>query len=211
MEANLAYYQGLAHLGLGYLKSLADIVGGVSSVPIQVRSGHEHSPAAPTGEAARQAAAPERATPPNSPAMVLEAEAGGEALGVFLVENRLDRKVSAPVTPSSFSDPSGRQVTPALRIDPEVMTLEPGEQMLVRVAARIADDLEPGISYRGEVTVPELSGGRVPLVLRRRVGQAAEAPKPEPKGGPRPKKPSPRSTRTTGKTSGPRPGRTGTR
>ena len=100
--------------------------------------------------------------------MVLEAEGGGTAIGVFLVENLLAEKVSAPVSASSFADPDGREVAVPLAFDPEVVILEPGEQILVRVTAQVADDLEADVSYRAELAVPGVIGTKVPIVARRR-------------------------------------------
>ena len=100
--------------------------------------------------------------------MVLEAEGGGTAIGVFLVENLLDEKVSAPVSASAFAAPDGREVAVPLAFEPEVVILEPGEQILVRVTAQLADDLEADVSYRAELAVPGVIGTKVPIVARRR-------------------------------------------
>jgi hypothetical protein len=87
---------------------------------------------------------------------------------VFLVENLLTEKVSAPVSASAVAAPDGREVAVPLAFDPEVVVLEPGEQILVRVAARVDDGLEADVSYRAEVAVPGVIGTRVPIVVRRR-------------------------------------------
>jgi hypothetical protein len=100
--------------------------------------------------------------------MVLEAPAGQTAVGAFMVQNRLAQRVAAPVVPSAFLDPSGAEVRPALAFEPDVVSLESGEQGLVRVTATIDERLGPGVGYRGEVTVPGPSGDRIALVLRRR-------------------------------------------
>jgi hypothetical protein len=161
VDANLQYYTALGRLTIEYLEALGAIARRVE-VPL------------PLGTATvAPAPAPAPPPPPRAPAaMVLEAEAGGTAVGVFLVENLLAEKVSAPVSASSFSAPDGREVTPALAFDPEVVVLDRGEQILVRVATRIEADLEPDISYRGELTVPGIVGTKVPIVLRRRAGAA---------------------------------------
>jgi hypothetical protein len=109
--------------------------------------------------------------------MVLEAPAGGQAVGAFLVENKLAQRLSTPVVASTFVTDDGREVRPNLRLDPEVVTLEPGEQILVRVQAAIDDQLQAGVAYRGSVAVPGLSGHNVRLVLRRRQ-EPAPAPAP---------------------------------
>jgi len=96
----------------------------------------------------------------------------GQAVGAFLVENRLLQRVSTPVVASTFVGPAGEEVRPHLSLDPEIVTLEPGEQVLVRVIGLIDDQLEPGVTYRGSVSVPGLGGSNVRLVLRRRVAPA---------------------------------------
>jgi hypothetical protein len=108
--------------------------------------------------------------------MVLEAAAGDRALGVFLVENRLQSRVSAPIMASAFTDPEGREFRPGLVFEPEVVTLDPGEQLLVRVAALLDEPLLPEVDYRGELTIPGLSGSRVKLVLRQRPAPGPPAP-----------------------------------
>lgn len=161
IEANVRYYEALGQATADYVKALVDVL---RDLPLTIRAGTEPRPGAPPPSAAR------------FPAMVLEAEAGGHALGVFLVENKLDRKVSAPIVASAFVAPDGREVHPVLGFDPEVVTLDPGEQILVRVTAAIDEQLESGVTYRGEVTVPGLSGSRVPLVVRCRPGFPSPAP-----------------------------------
>jgi hypothetical protein len=93
--------------------------------------------------------------------------AGCTAVGVFLVENHLDHEVSARPVASVFVDSAGRQVRPEVKFDPEVVTLRGGEQLLVRVMAVIDETLEPDVRYQGEVTIPELTGTRISIVLRR--------------------------------------------
>ncbi len=163
VDANLRFYEGVGRLTADYVRALA-------SVAADLRTGRAARPSAPSAADP----APPREAPPRPPAerqdpvLVLEAEAGNAALGVFMVENLLGSKVSAPVTTTPFADSEGREVQPDLSFDPDVITLEPGEQMLVRVAAAIDEAFEPDVAYRGEVSVPGPVGTRVPLVLRRR-------------------------------------------
>ena len=51
---------------------------------------------------------------------------------------------------------------------PATVSLAPGEQAMVRVAAELDDTLESGVRYRGEIAIPALSDRRIPIVLRRR-------------------------------------------
>jgi hypothetical protein len=119
------------------------------------------------------------ALPEPSPAViVLESEAGGYALGMFLVENSLPAKVSVPVEPSRFIDSEGREIRPRLRFDPGVITLKPGEQTLVKVAAAFDETFNAGVDYRGTVSIPRLSSKPIGVVLRRREGTLAGAQSP---------------------------------
>jgi O-phosphoseryl-tRNA(Cys) synthetase len=155
LEANLQYYAALGRLTVDYLEALGSIARQVE-VPARTLTFRQTAPATP-------------APAPAPPAVtVLEAEAGGTAIGVFLVENLLTEKVSAPVSASAVAAPDGREVAVPLAFEPEVVVLEPGEQILVRVAARVDDGLEADVSYRAEVAVPGVIGTRVPIVVRRR-------------------------------------------
>lgn len=103
--------------------------------------------------------------------MVLEAKVGQKALGVFLVENGFSRAVSASATASAFVDDQGNEINPTVEFQPASVTLEPGEQILVKVLASINKNMPAGIRYRGEIGVPGLMGTRIPVVL----GRTAEA------------------------------------
>jgi len=130
--------------------------------------GREDRPVAPSA-----LPTPIRGTPVKT--MVVEAEAGGRGVGVFVVENSSANPVSASASVSSFSDPSGRQVHPAVRFRPAALRLEPGQQVLVQVAAAVDDTMDPDVSYRGEITIPGLSHARIPIVIRRRPGPKVAA------------------------------------
>jgi hypothetical protein len=168
LEANARYYEALGQVTTDYLKALAGVLGDIKL------------PASLGGRGAAPAAPAPAAPAPAPSAMVLEAPAGQTAVGAFMVQNRLGQRVAAPVVPSAFLDPSGAEVRPALAFEPDVVSLESGEQVLVRVTATIDERLEPGVGYRGEVTVPGLSGDRIALVLRRRDGTAQSVATPAP-------------------------------
>ncbi len=99
--------------------------------------------------------------------IVIEAAAGRRGMGVFMVENNTDRTVSGPVRVSPFVDASGREVQLEVQFSPDVVLLEPGDQVLVQVAAAVNDTLEPGLRYGAEIRIPQLSGATIPLVVRR--------------------------------------------
>ena len=99
--------------------------------------------------------------------IVIEAAAGRGGIGVFMVENSTERRVSGPVEISPFIDASGREAQPEVRFSPDVVSLEPGDQVLVQVAAAVNDTLAPGVRYGAEIRIPQLSGATIPLVVRR--------------------------------------------
>lgn len=164
MEANTRYYEALGQVTVDYLKALVGVLGDVRL---------------PTVGNARPAAPAQPAPQPEQPpaAMVLEAAAGKSAVGAFMVQNRLSQQVTAPVIASAFLDASGREAKPVLVFEPDVVSLEPGEQVLVRVTAAVDERLDAGASYRGEITIPGLSGDRVPIVVRRAARAAAARPR----------------------------------
>jgi hypothetical protein len=132
------------------------------------------SAAAATRPAAHRAPSPAAGT--SAPALVLEAEAGKRAEGAFIVENLLSEGMSSPVVASVFASAEGRELRPRLAFEPEVVVLDAGEQVLVRVVATIDEALEPGVGYRGEVTVPGLVSRGLSMVVRRLESSEAQAP-----------------------------------
>ena len=117
-----------------------------------------------------------RAAAPVPKTILVEAEVGQSGMGVFLVENTTAEQLSIPVSASPFHDPRGREVHPAIAFRPEVITLEPGDQQVVQVAAAVDETLEPDVRYHALISVPGLSATRIPIVLRRRPG-AVPGPK----------------------------------
>jgi hypothetical protein len=147
LDAGLRYYGRLGRLALE---------GGAIFVPAL----RELSPKVVASQAPPSARRAERT-------VLLEPAAGKPGLGVFLVENLTADPVSAEIAVSPLSGPAGEQVAPALRFSPETIALEPGDQVLVQVAAAADEALEPGVRYRAEISIPGLSGIRVPIVVRR--------------------------------------------
>lgn len=182
LELNIRYYSAVSRLTADYYKDLIATLADLRVSPSQPRPQPHASPVGVSRATSAQPTAPVPASPQVPPAtaapspqagvMALEGEAGGQALGVFLVANNLRHEVSARVVASTFVDANGRTVQPAFIFDPEVIMLAPGEQLLVRVMTLIDDSLEPEVRYRGEFTVPELSSTRIPIVLHRRPNQA---------------------------------------
>ena len=120
------------------------------------------------------APAPAPPAAPQQSIMLLEAEAGGTAIGFFLVQNTLAHEVSVRVQASPFVAPSAPTARPRLTFYPEPVSLAPGEQITMRALVAIDETLEPGVRYRCELTVPALPGTAIPVVVRRRRDRAAE-------------------------------------
>lgn len=159
LELNIRYYSALSQLTLNYYKDLIGVLADLRTTPSS-----QPQPIIPPPPVTT-------APSPQASVMVLEGETGGQALGVFLIANNLRHEVTARVVASPFVNPGGHTVQPAFTFDPEVIRLAPAEQLLVRVMTVIDDSLEPEVRYRGEFTIPELSGTPIPIILRRRSSQ----------------------------------------
>jgi hypothetical protein len=154
VDLNVRYYSGMGQLLATYVK---DLVVTFSDLAMAQARGASPGP---------QSQSPARAVQ-QPPVMVLEGESGKDVLGVFLVENHLQQNISTRVVPSSFFDAGRNEIRPSFVFDPESVSLRPGEQVLVRVSARIDETFTPGVSYQGFLNIPELSGSPVRIVLRR--------------------------------------------
>lgn len=142
----MRYYEGLFRLSSDYLRGLGEVLTSQS-----------------TGEARPRE--PDK-TAPASSAVILEAEGGQLAQGFFAVQNQLAQSVSARVASSPLLDPNGQEVPSKIHCEPQTVDLGPGQQAVVRVLAEIDDRLEPGIGYRGTLSIPGISDA-APLVVRR--------------------------------------------
>lgn len=161
-EAGVRYYTRLGGLALELAETLVPAIG-------ELRPTVRLSPDPPSRPASKT---PDPPSDAGRQTIVIEAAAGRSGLGVFMVENTTARKVSAPVGVSAFTDAGGREVSPAVNFSPDVISLEPGDQVLVQVAAAVNDTLEPGVRYQAEISIPRLAGAKIPLVVRRRPGTA---------------------------------------
>jgi hypothetical protein len=172
IDANVRYYQALGQVTADYVRALAGVW---SNVKLPIDLGTIRMPAVRARQAA-PAPAPS-AAPESAPALVLEAEAGEEAVGVFMVDNSLGRAVSTTVTVGTFRAEDGTELRPAIRVEPAVVALEPGASTLVHLFAAVTDDLPAGRNLRAEVDVPGLAERAIPVVLRRRAtGAPPSAP-----------------------------------
>ena len=167
VDAQLEYYRSVGQLTVEFARAALGVVRTDRATP---------APALPVS-AAPAAQAAQVAQPVAAPVLALEAEEGSWAVGMFVVENSTGTLVSAPVELPVLADAGGRKVHGEVRFEPEVITLQPGEQTLVQIAVEVTRGLRRGVDYRGEVSVPGLTGTRIPLVVRR-LAAARPAPKP---------------------------------
>ena len=164
LDLNLRYYGAVGKLTADYVRDLA-------ATFIKANQQDASAPPAPSAQTTVR--------PPEAPAatqdgarqqagtMVLEGTSGSKVLGVFLVENHLDHPISARVVASSFISADGHEVSPTIVFDPESVSLGAREQALVRVLVFIDETMAPEVRYLGQLTIPELIGTRIPVVLRR--------------------------------------------
>lgn len=161
VAANLRYYEAWTRIASDWLSELSNVGRGLQapgaiavrqiSVPTAVRgpSPRPRTPAAP------------------SPALVLEARAGEQATGAFLVENQFGRPVETPMIADEVTDPAGAIVPASLEFEPAVVSLGAEERCVVRVHAAISEAFALGTDYRTVIRGPDLPGTSIPVVLRR--------------------------------------------
>jgi hypothetical protein len=181
IDLNVRYYKALGLATLEYMQGLASFLS----------RNMRRDAAAPSPfpfRAPRPAPAP---APPAEPAsvIVLEAAAGHRAEGAFAVANQLARPVTATIEVSPFRDESGADAHVQVEVSPTRMSLDPGQQVVVHIAAAISDDLLTSIAYRGFVSVPGLSDRPIPILVRR-VAAAATAAKAKTRRSRKPASPS---------------------
>ena len=92
--------------------------------------------------------------------MLLAAKPGNDATASFLVENTLREGVTARIAVRATGPAA------ALKVDPEMASLAPGEQCVVRARVTISPDMMAGQDYHGELAVPELASRTIPFVIR---------------------------------------------
>ena len=152
LDLNVRFYSDLTRLGVDYLRDISQAFG-------------ELRPEAGKGERSTHEGHAER---PAARVLVLEAPAGATATAEFVVTNHLKTVVSTRVAITPFVDSTGHLADVELTFEPDDIELQPGEQVIVRVKTRIGEAMHAGASYRGELTVPDLGGSGIPIVVRRR-------------------------------------------
>ena len=158
IDLNMRYYSSLGRLAAEYMRELATVMAEPMKAAV--------ASAATVPATNAQASAPSSA--PSSAVMVMEADTGSIALGVFLVENHLPNEVDSRVAASFFKEPGGGTIQPEFTFDPQRIVLKPGEQMLVRASCPVTADMEANVRYTGEFAVPGLKGSAIPVVIGRR-------------------------------------------
>lgn len=158
IDLNMRYYSSMGRIAVDYWRDLFAAMA--EPVKAAVTSAQSNSTSAAPVSAPASSAKPA--------VMVLEAEAGSVAQGVFMVENHLNTEVDSTVVASFFKDPAGMAVQPTFAFDPPRVALKPHEQILVCVSTTIGSDLAPDTRYSGEFAVPGLKGTSIPVVLRSR-------------------------------------------
>jgi len=158
LDATVQFYSTIGELFVDYLSSL---MTSVAPVPATVQ----------TQSTTRSTNPP---APANVATMVMEAEDGAEAVGVFMVENLLPRPVTAIPAASDLLGENGSRLKSFLVFQPASITLAPGQQTLVRILASFGPKMKPGVRYHSKITVPGLLGTSIPLALIRK--ESANSP-----------------------------------
>jgi hypothetical protein len=147
VDLSVRYYAGLLKLSTDYVQSLGSLIstaGSLSSEPAARRS-------APAGSVA---------VPPRPP-LLLAARAGEDAVAAFLIDNMMNERVTARIVVH------GAGMAAHATVQPEVVSLGPGEQCVVQLRTRVDGGTEPGRDHVGEIAVPELASRTIPFVVRR--------------------------------------------
>lgn len=171
------YYGRLARIGLDLARAVVPVDRlreAAARLPIEVTPSLEGARRAVTSLAS-VGSAPAANDPADRPTLLVEADGDRPGFGVFIVENLTAERVSAPISVSVFVDDLGREVRPRLLLRPATVSLGPGEQAMVQLAAELDEALESGVRYHGEIAIPALSDRRIPIVLRRRPGETVVA------------------------------------
>lgn len=161
VAANLRYYESWAHLASEWLHELAD------AGTRRRQSGDNAARQVPSTAAAPASGPMARRATSSSPMLVLEARAGKNATGAFLVENQLGYPVETPMIADQVTDPSGMTLPAELKFEPAIVSLDAGERCVVRVQFAATEAFRPGIDYKTVIRGPNLPGTSIPVILRR--------------------------------------------
>jgi hypothetical protein len=154
LDLNVKFYSDLTRLGVDYIRDISSALGDMRPEV----GGESH-------ERPREGA---RADAPAARVLVLDGAADSHAAAEFVITNHLSTVVSTHIVTTPFVDATGHVADVDLVFEPDEIELQPREQVVVRVKTRITDAMHPGASYRGELSVPDLGGAGIPVVVRRR-------------------------------------------
>jgi hypothetical protein len=180
LDVNARYCSILGNVAASFLRDLAGTLEGPWRNPEEPRSvgdrsnfvergnyvpdvARHHEPVSPPGQAV--AVVPE---PAAQATILLDAEAGHTAIGVFMVGNHLNHEILVHPQVSPFYEPPGTTSLPRVAFEPDMVRLAPRERVLIRISATVDRSLQPDVRYRCEVSVPSLDASRIPVVVRRR-------------------------------------------
>jgi hypothetical protein len=149
-EANLRYLSEWAWAAIAHVRLLTSLV----------RQAYDES--TPSTQSLRNPPSP----PP--PSLVIEAEAGTQGRGVFLIENTGPQPVRGTIEISDFADTDGNVAHLSILLDPREIALNAGEELLVHVQVNMDDRLPVNVRYFGRFSVPGLSAAPVEAVVKRR-------------------------------------------
>ena len=174
LQAHARYYEALGRLTSSWLRELAEVGSQVrlpspttlltrATAPVvrETVNASRHLDNA-AGDPGRAAAVPTPA------ALVLEAPRGQQAIGAFLVENTLPRRVEQAVEAGPFTDTAGHQTDLALTLVPSSVALEPDERVVVRVSVTLPETLDA--EHRGTIRVAGVPGAEIAVVVREAAG-----------------------------------------
>ena len=164
-EANLRYLSDWAWMAFNHARLLVSLVKEAID---------DTAPAPSTGSAPQ----------PPAPSVVIEAEAGAQGRGVFLVENTLARPVRGKIEISPFVDADGHVVHPSIVLEPAEVVLDAGEEVLVYVNLNMDETIPAGVRYAGRFTVPGLAQTPVEAIIKRSPSTVRTAPPPVVPAGP---------------------------
>jgi hypothetical protein len=173
VELNLRYYRALGSATVDYVRSLFAFVSDRSPAVRNVAARARQAAGNVAASATTPAATATTAQP--SSVVVLEAAAGEEAAGGFIVNNHLARRVSAAFRVSPLLGPNGEPFDGSLQMHPEMLTLDPGMQTVVRLSVMIPPAISPGTDYRGTISIPGLADAPIDVIVRRRAVPVAAA------------------------------------
>jgi len=140
VELNLRSAATLLDLSKGYVKALDGIIRGSGRTD-------DDAPARAAGQ-------------PRAP-LLLAGEAGETASGAFVLNNPSANNLS--LTFAVQGELSGDDV----RIVPPSLTLNAGEEAVIRIAVALTAKLDEGRDYRGMVAVPGLANHILDFIVRR--------------------------------------------